>query len=362
MASPGLVDASLQLLAKGSAAPEHRRALPMLRRLAVGVGALLLAGALCLVPSRPLPLPPTGHAAEPSEPIEAYLKRQLQRAAREGVRAGNEERLTRRAAARAPVVILYVHGFGASRAEGEAVVDALAGELGATVYYTRLPGHGGSIDAHAAVRTEEYFARLEEDFHQVRPLGEKLVLIGSSTGGLLCSWLAARHPEDVAALILASPLLAFADPAAALLSRRAGMPIIEALLGPIRDASWRTDPEQRKQPGYEDHWLTHQRFRAMLPLDDLRRVIAVDDTAAAVRAPLALLYYYADPRHQDSVVSVSAMRDYFAKTNGGHPHPLSRQVAIADGNHILLSQYVRTDKKTILEELRRFLQEALMRR
>ena len=80
------------------------------------------------------------------------------------------------------------------------------------------------------------------------------------------------------------------------------------------------------------------------------------------RAPLALLYYYADPRHQDSVVSVPAMRDYFARTNGGHPHPLSRQVAIADGNHILLSQYVRTDKKTILEELRRFLQEALMRR
>ena len=85
-------------------------------------------------------------------------------------------------------------------------------------------------------------------------------------------------------------------------------------------------------------------------------------TAAAVRAPLALFYYYADPQHEDTVVRVSAMRDFFAKTNGGHPHPLSRQVAIADGNHILLSQYVRTDKKTILEESRRFLQEALMRR
>lgn len=331
----------------------------VLRRIAAGLGALLLAGALCLIPSRPLPLPPTGHPAESSEPMEAYLARQLQRAASEGVRAGNEERLTRRSPSRAPVVILYVHGFGASRAEGEVVVDALAAELAATVYYTRLPGHGGSIEAHAAARTEEYFARVEEDFHQVRPLGDKLVLIGSSTGGLLCSWLAGRHPADVAALILASPLFAFADPTATLLSRRVGMPIIEALLGPVRDASWRADPEQRKQPGYEDHWLTRQRFRAMLPLDDLRRTIAVDDTAASVRAPLALLYYYADSQHQDSVVSVSAMRDYFEKTNGGHPHPLSRQVAIADGNHILLSQYVRTDKKTILEESRRFLQEAL---
>ena len=328
----------------------------------MGLGALLFLGALALIPSRPLPLPPTGHPAAPREPFEAYLARQLQRAASEGVRAGNEERLTRRAAGRAPVVILYVHGFGASRAEGEVVVEALASELAATVYYTRLPGHGGTMAAHAAARTADYFARLEEDFHQVRPLGDKLVLIGSSTGGLLCSWLAARHPEDVAALILASPLFAFADRAAWLLSRRVGMPLIEALLGPVRDASWRTDPEQRKQPGYEDHWLTRQRFRAILPVDDLRRTIAVDDTAAAVRAPLALLYYHADPQHEDSVVRVSAMRDFFEKTNGGHPHPLSRQVAIADGNHILLSQYVRTDKKTILDESRRFLNEVLKTR
>jgi len=257
------------------------------------------------------------------------------------------------------VVILFVHGFGASRAEGEAVVDPLAAELGATVYYTRLPGHGGAMATQAATRAEEYFARLEEDFHRLRPLGEKVVLIGSSTGGLLCLWLAARHPDDVAALVLASPLLAFADPLTFLLSRQVGMSIIEAVYGEIRDASWHTDPEGRKQPGYEDHWLVQQRFRAVLPIDGLRRTIAVDETVGAVRAPLLLLYYYADPQHQDTVVSVPAMRAYFAKTNGGHPHPLSRQVAIADGNHILLSQYVRTDKKQILAESQRFLHEVL---
>lgn len=338
---------------------ERRCAFPVIRRIAAGLGVLLLAGGLCLVPARPLPHPPTDHPASSAEPFDAYLAQQLQRSRSEGVRPGNEERLTRRAPGQAPVVILFIHGFGASRAEGEAVVDPLAAELGATVYYTRLPGHGGSMATHAAVRTEEYFARVEEDFHRVRPLGEKLVIIGASTGGLLASWLASRHPDEVAALILASPLLAFADPLAFLVSRRVGMPLIEALYGPIRDASWHRDPEHRKQPGYEDHWLTHQRFRAMLLVDDLRRIIAVDDTALAVRAPLLLLYYYADPQHQDSVVSVPAMHDYFAKTHGGHPHPLSRQVAIADGNHILLSQYVRTDKPKILAESRQFLQAAL---
>jgi pimeloyl-ACP methyl ester carboxylesterase len=333
------------------------------RLIAAALSVPLLAGALCLIPSRPLTRPPHEHpAVSPvvaTARFEEYLEQQLQRSRREGVRPGNEERLTRRGPERAPVVILFVHGFGASRAEGEAVVDQLAAELAATVYYTRLPGHGGSLEAQAAARTDEYFARLEEDFHRLRPLGEKLVLIGSSTGALLCVWLAARHPDDVAALILASPLLAYADPLAFLLSRRVGMPIIEALYGPIRDASWPTDPEGRKQSGYEDHWITRQRFRAMLPVDDLRRIIAVDETARAVRAPVELLYYYADPHHQDSVVSVPAMLDFFKKTSGGHPHPLSRQVAIADGNHILLSQYVRTDKQKILEESRQFLQAVL---
>ena len=331
----------------------------MVRRILAGFGVLLVAGGVCLLLPRPLPHPPTDHPAASTEPFAAYLARQLQRSRSEGVLAGNEERLTQRDSGRAPVVFLYVHGFGTSRAEGEAVVDPLAAELGATVYYTRLPGHGGTMAAHAAARTEEYFARVEEDFHRVRPLGEKLVLIGSSTGGLLCSWLAARHPDEVAALILAGPLLDFADPLSFLLSRRVGMPIIEAVQGKIRDASWHTDPEQRKQPGYEDHWIIHQSFRAMLPIDDLRRIIAVDATAAAVRAPLALVYYYADAQHQDTVVSVPAMRRYFSQTNGGHPHPLSRQVVIADGNHILFSQYVRTDKPKILEELRRFLHEVL---
>ena len=53
------------------------------------------------------------------------------------------------------------------------------------------------------------------------------------------------------------------------------------------------------------------------------------------------------------------MLSYFAKTNGGHPHPLSQKVAIADGNHILLSQYVRTDKQKIMNELQRFLHAVL---
>lgn len=348
------------LSGQSSAVPSLRlRILRMLKRLGLGIAAFVLLVVLVLAPARPLPGPYLVHAPAPALSIEDFLAKKLEVSRQEGVLPGNEERLEKYSSGKAPVAILYLHGFGASRAEGEAVVDVLAKELSANVYYARLPGHGGAKDAHAAARYEEYFERIEEAFHYTRPLGEKMVLMASSTGALLSLWLASRHPEDVHALVLASPLCKLADPTAFLLSRSVGMPLIEALYGKERDASWKNDPEQRKQPGYEDHWITRQYFRSLLVLEDLRRTIATEEILSNVKAPVLSMYYYADSKHQDRVVSVHAMHTCFGMLNGGHPHSLSREVAIADGNHILMSSYVRTDKEKILAESRKFLAEAM---
>lgn len=333
----------------------------MLRVLALVLVSPVLALGVALLPERPLPEYTPVHPAATDEPFEAFLARKLERARAQGVRPGNEERLVQRTAGQAPVAILYIHGFTASRAEGEAVLEPLAEQLSAHVYYLRLPGHGASGEALSAARYEQYLEEVEEAFHRVRPLGERLVLAGSSTGGLLCLWLAARHPEEVDALVLANPLLALADPTTLLLSRRLGMPLAERAIGEERDASWKSDPEGRKQPGYEEHWVTRYKLRALLLVDDLRRTLATDATLRAVRAPVLLLYYDAGEGRRDTVADVSAMHRAFALMNGASPHPLSREVAIADGNHILLSTYVRSDKARILAEARRFLSEALER-
>lgn len=349
------------------AAPAARRPgrLRWLRRIGLGLGLLgLCGGGLLLVP-RPLPSAVTAHAVSPSEPFAAYVERRNEQARAEGVRAGNEERVVWADAqapqARAPVVLLYVHGFGASRAEGEAVVEPLAQALHATTYYTRLPGHGGDLERHAAARPEQYFELLEQDFHRLRPLGDKLVLVGSSTGGLLAAWLAARHPGQVDALVLASPLIEMAVPGAFLLSRQLGLPLVQAVLGEFRDAGWRDDPERRKQPGYENFWITRQRMSALGIVEDVRRRALREAPPAGITAPTLLFYYYADAQHQDRVCSVAAMKRFVEQTNHGTPHPQTRSTAIADGNHILFSRYVRTDKALIGRELMSFLGVVLTR-
>lgn len=330
-----------------------------LQRGALGLGVLAICAAALLLVPRPLPSDPTVHAQPDAESFTSYVARRNAQARAEGVRPGNEERLVwadpQAPDRRAPIAILYVHGFGASRAEGEAVVEPLAQALHATTYYTRLPGHGGDLEHHAAARPEQYFAVLEEDFHRLRPLADKLVLIGSSTGGLLTSWLAARHPEQVEALVLASPLFELSAKGSFLLSRRLGLPLVQVLMGEYRDAGWKRDPQGRKQPGYENFWITRQRISTLGLIEDIRRQALREAPPADISAPVLLLYYYADAQHQDEVCSVAAMQSFLAKTHRGAPHPLTRSVAIADGNHILLSRYVRTDKAAIARELQTFL-------
>ncbi len=323
----------------------------------MAVVSILLLGIVVILPERPLPRVPTEHPSPSAERFDDFVWELEKKARKEGVRPGNEEELVRRYEKPTRLSILYIHGFGASRAEGEGVVGRLGAVFAASLYYVRLPGHGGDKEAHAAAKPEEYFNTVEEAFHRFRPLGEKLVIMGSSAGGLLAVWLAARHPTEVDGIVLANPFFDYADPSAFLISRRAGMPIIETVLGKERFAGWNGDPEHRRVDGYEDHWITTQYYRALNTIDDLRRTIATPEIMSQVRAPILMFYYYADEKHQDTAASVSAMHHFFGLANDGKKHPLSREVAIADGNHILFSDYVRTDKPTVIKETGAFLSE-----
>ena len=321
------------------------------------IAAVAAAGLAFGLSPVPAAYAPAAVSAAPD--IDAWVAQKQAESAALGVRAGDDERLVRASEGRTPLAILYVHGFGASRAEGEAVVDTVAAELGANVYFLRLPGHGlDDMDAHAAATTPQYLDVAEEALAQMPLLGDRTVIVGTSAGGLLATWLAAQHPDQVAALVVASPFYDFVDPTAWLADKRIGLPLIEAIYGDERDAGWKSDPEQRVQPGYNGHWTTKQRYGAVQNLAILRRVTATPETFAAVRAPTLLLYYYRDEDHQDRAASVPAMLEAMSRFGGeAGPDPRSRAVAIEDGEHVLMSAYIRTDKERILAEILSFLRE-----
>lgn len=250
--------------------------------------------------------------------------------------------------------ILFLHGFGATRAEGEATLDPLARRRGANVYYARLPGHGMTMDAHARATPHDYWHGAAEALAVARLLGRQLTLVGSSTGALLATWLAASYADEVKALVVSSPFFAFQSRmASALLGSRAAPLLARLAFGEVRDATWDEDP--RCVEGYNEHWLVYQRPEALIHLEHLRRATATPRTFSAISAPVLQLVYHKSDTEQDAVVSVEAADAAYGQMNGGTPHGLSRSVRIADGAHILLSEWVHSDKAAVLLALEDFL-------
>lgn len=290
--------------------------------------------------------------------FESFYKARLKISKKNNVRPGYEERFVRITPGKSNLAILFIHGFGGSRAEGEMVVDRVSRKYRANTYYLRLPGHGTTKEDHASVEFEDYMNTVEEAFSMMHMIGEKIVIIGSSTGGTLATWLASKYPDKVHAIILASPFYDFHDPVTRILDIPGGLALGKLAFGENRNAD-NTSP--RKQPGYNDYWLTDQKYDALGALNKLQNFVNRDEIYRKITAPSLIFFYYKNEEQKDEVVSIDTILEALHKfgtlgTPDGkiHPSPYNRAVAVADGNHILLSKYVKTDKNLILREIDSF--------
>lgn len=321
------------------------------------VGAVLLGVCVLLFAASPRPGLVDPPPPVPPADADAWLADKVAESASIGVSPQGKERIARATEGRSEVAFLFVHGFGATRGEGEYVVDAIAQDWSANVYYARLPGHGQDKQAHAAATAEEWLAASAEALGVANALGDRVVVVGASTGSAIATWLAATYPDRVHALILTSPFYDYPEGwTAPLLNSRGGVTLASLALGRERDCNL-YDP--RKQPGYEDHWQTVQMYSILGQLERLRRHCARPEVFAAVTQPTLMMMHYASYDEHDTVVSIPAMRAAYASFNGGRPHSKSRLVAVRDGNHVLLSEYVRTDKQAVRMAIDVFLNQVL---
>lgn len=117
---------------------------------------------------------------------------------------------------RAPLAIVYVHGFSAGPLELEPTISTLAADLAAPLVLTRLTGHGleksggAASEAMAQVRARDWWKDIHEAMAIGNLLAHRVLLIGTSTGAALALSYAdinAQRGESdgLAGLILLSP-------------------------------------------------------------------------------------------------------------------------------------------------------------
>lgn len=203
------------------------------------------------------------------------------------------------------VVVLYLHGFSATSQEIRPVPDRVAAALGANLILARLPGHGRDGAAMAEPRAGDWLDETEAMLRLARAIGERVVVIGTSTGGTLASWAAsdAAMAEDVAAVVLISPNYALANPAGVL---------VEWPLARVW-APWVAGAERSFEPVNEDHgryWTTAYPTEATVTLGTLLREVRARDFSGVT---VPALFLFSDT---DRVISAPAVRDFAARWGG----------------------------------------------
>ena len=215
--------------------------------------------------------------------------------------------------ARAPLTVLYLHGFSATSEEIRPVPDRVAEALGANLVFWRLAGHGRDGAAMAEPVAGDWIEDTAEALAVARAAGDEVLVVATSTGGTLAA-VAATDPalsEGIAGIVLVSPNFRIRPAAARLLSLpgvRWWGPIIageERAFQPINDAQAR-------------YWTTRYPTVATVPmaaLVDHARALDYGD----VTIPLLVLY-----SEEDRVVSPGTTRDVVAGWGG--PVTLAPQV------------------------------------
>jgi esterase/lipase len=290
----------------------------------------------------------------PSDPaaLEAFIR---SKEAAHKVKPDNEARIVwanDSTKAKTPYVIVYLHGFSASQEEGNPVHRNIAKQFACNMYLARLSEHGiDTIDPLVNMTATSLWESAKEAYAIGKQLGDKVILMGTSTGGTVALELASNF-EDVAGLVLYSPNIAINYPSAFLSNNPWGLQIARMVIGGKENII------KNKPDNYKKYWNDHYRLEAVVELQELLETTMIPSHFNKIKCPLLTLYYFKDEKNQDPVVKVSAMKEMFEAV--GTPANLKRMVPIPEaGNHVLASPIQSKDIVSVEKETALFLEQIM---
>ena len=247
--------------------------------LLLGVTAVVLLG-----PVTQVDLAPRFNSETIGADIDVWLAEQEQ--AIPGIVLGTEKQViwAGTEGERTPTAVVYLHGFSGSSVDINPVPDLVAEALGANLFYTRLTGHGLDGPALGAATPEDWINDTAEALAIGRRLGDRVLVIATSTGGTLAT-MAMADPElseDVAGLVLISPNFRMKSSKARILDLGFAPIWAPWLMG----ANYSTTPTSQAHATY---WTTTYPTSALFHVAALIRAALTLDPSV-IEVPLIVLY------------------------------------------------------------------------
>jgi hypothetical protein len=130
------------------------------------------------------------------------------------------------------------------------------------------------------------------------------------------------------------------------------------LIGAFMPVIINRTPVPKKEDNWTCYWYREQKMEALEQVVSMRNLVAKNSVFRKVSQPVLMLYYYRDKENQDTTASASQMRKAFAEFGKMVKRdPRSRAVPVVNGQHVLLSKYVKSDWGRAEKQITSFISE-----
>ncbi|MBL0080973.1 MAG: alpha/beta hydrolase [Saprospiraceae bacterium] len=247
--------------------------------------------------------------------------------------------------------VVYLHGFSASWMEGDPVNRNFAKRYGCNLYLSRLEDHGRRDSNSFNTLTSDNFCESAQQALNIgRLLGDSIILMSCSTGSTLSIMLASQYPE-IHSFIMLSPNIDIKDPMSALTIGPWGSQLTSLVLGSdYNHITYTAEAQKYWNPVYHKNGIF-----------TTKKIIAdhmTEKSFAAIRQPLFMSYYYKDEDHQDDVVSVPRMLDFYEQV--ATPASKKRKyVSTTANSHVIASGIQSKDWEGVQQACYDFAEQVL---
>ena len=267
-----------------------------------------------------------------------------------GIRQGCEAKIVwadSMAKIKTKLAFLYIHGGTSTHVEGAPIHRNIAKRYNANLYLARLAGHGVDLgDSTLAAETaDDYVHSAEHALAVAKSLGNEVIVMGTSFGGALTTYLASRHPE-IKAIILYSPCIETYDTRTGIFTKPWGLQLVKFISGS------ETVDIQAPSAEYARYWTTHYSLNFIAQFQNFLSHANTPEAFAKIKCPVFMGYWYKNENVKDTIASVPAMLKMFKELGSANKQ---KQAFPNAGNHGLPTPILSKDVESVQKATEGFL-------